>query len=99
VVRTICRIVDELRPELPFGPSHELIRFVKDRPGHDLRYAIDSSKLQLELGWRPTVSFEEGIAKTVHWYRDRENSLADDVPEVVVERDEDQSKWLRAAAN
>ena len=52
----------------PEGTSAKLITFVTDRAGHDLRYAIDSSKLQRELGWRPSVTFEEGLEKTVDWY-------------------------------
>jgi dTDP-glucose 4,6-dehydratase len=52
----------------PEGSSEKLITFVKDRAGHDLRYAIDSSKLQQELGWQPSLQFEEGIEKTVEWY-------------------------------
>jgi dTDP-glucose 4,6-dehydratase len=68
VVRTICRIVDELRPDLPHHPCSALITFVKDRPGHDRRYAIDASKIRRELGWRPRFDFEEGIRLTVRWY-------------------------------
>ena len=68
VVKTICALLDERAP-LPGGRAHEsLIEFVKDRPGHDRRYAIDSSKLQRELGWQPAESFETGIARTVDWY-------------------------------
>jgi len=68
VVKTICRLLDSLRP-LSDGQKHEsLITYVKDRPGHDRRYAIDSSKLQRELGWRPSQTFESGIAQTVDWY-------------------------------
>ncbi|GAP65019.1 dTDP-glucose 4,6-dehydratase RfbB [Mizugakiibacter sediminis] len=68
VVKTICALLDERRP-LAGGRRHEsLITYVKDRPGHDRRYAIDASKLQRELGWRPTQSFESGIARTVDWY-------------------------------
>lgn len=68
VVKTICGLLDSLRP-LPDGRKHEsLITYVKDRPGHDRRYAIDSSKLQRELGWRPSQTFESGIAQTVDWY-------------------------------
>ena len=52
----------------PQGTSEQLITFVKDRAGHDLRYAIDSTKLQRELGWKPSLQFEEGLAKTVDWY-------------------------------
>ncbi len=66
VVRTICRILDRLHPQ---GRPHErLITFVADRPGHDLRYAIDAGKIQRELGWRPEETFESGIEKTVRWY-------------------------------
>jgi dTDP-glucose 4,6-dehydratase len=68
VVRAICRLLDERRP-LPDGQRYESrIRFVRDRPGHDRRYAIDASKLKTELGWRPTETFESGLAKTVDWY-------------------------------
>ncbi|MFK2918463.1 dTDP-glucose 4,6-dehydratase [Dyella koreensis] len=68
VVRTICALLDARSP-LPGGQKREtLITFVKDRPGHDRRYAIDSSKLQDELGWRPSQTFETGIAHTVDWY-------------------------------
>lgn len=69
VVRQICTLLDRLRPT---GASHhELISFVKDRPGHDLRYAIDATKLEGELGWRANETFETGIEKTVRWYMDR----------------------------
>lgn len=68
VVKTICALLDAKRP-LPDGHKHEsLITYVKDRPGHDRRYAIDSSKLQRELGWQPSHSFESGIEATVDWY-------------------------------
>lgn len=70
VVKTICQILDELKPQLN-GQSYEsLITFVKDRPGHDLRYAIDASKIERELRWKPQESFETGIRKTVQWYLD-----------------------------
>lgn len=75
VVQTVCRILDELRPLTGAdGLSHyeELITYVKDRPGHDLRYAIDPSKLMNQLGWRPEENFESGIRKTVQWYLDNE---------------------------
>ena len=71
VVETICSILDGLRPR-PGGPYSGLIRFVADRPGHDMRYAIDPSKLMNELGWRPKENFESGIRKTVRWYLDNE---------------------------
>jgi dTDP-glucose 4,6-dehydratase len=68
VVHAICDLVDDRLGVSAEGPRRRLIEFVTDRPGHDLRYAIDSSKLQSELGWRPTVTFEEGLARTVDWY-------------------------------
>ena len=67
IVRGICRLLDELRPD-PAGPRERLITFVKDRPGHDRRYAIDATKLCTELGWRPQETFETGLRKTVEWY-------------------------------
>jgi dTDP-glucose 4,6-dehydratase len=67
IVQTICDIVDEMAATS--GPSRrELITFVKDRPGHDRRYAMDATKIEHELGWRPKETFETGIHKTVHWY-------------------------------
>ncbi|OYQ72538.1 dTDP-glucose 4,6-dehydratase [Wohlfahrtiimonas sp. G9077] len=68
VVKTICRILDELKPRNDGKHYADLITFVKDRPGHDLRYAIDASKIQRELGWVPKETFESGIRKTVEWY-------------------------------
>ncbi|MEQ1311483.1 dTDP-glucose 4,6-dehydratase [Acinetobacter sp. XH1639] len=68
VVKTICRILDQLRPQNNAQPYENLITFVKDRPGHDLRYAIDASKIENELGWKPLETFETGIRKTVEWY-------------------------------
>jgi dTDP-glucose 4,6-dehydratase len=68
VVKTLCRLLDESSPEDPVIPHEELIQFVSDRPGHDLRYAIDASKIEAELGWRPRESFESGLRKTVEWY-------------------------------
>lgn len=70
VVRTICAILDELQPQANGQPYEALISFVKDRPGHDLRYAIDASKMANELNWTPEESFESGIRKTVKWYLD-----------------------------
>lgn len=68
VVRMICDFLDEMKLEPDIGPRRELIRFVKDRPGHDLRYAMDFSKLERELGWAPQESFESGLIKTITWY-------------------------------
>jgi dTDP-glucose 4,6-dehydratase len=70
VVQTICRALDELAPRADGEPYEKLLVFVRDRPGHDRRYAIDSSKLQRELGWKPRETFESGIRKTVRWYLD-----------------------------
>lgn len=70
VVRTICSLLEELVPNKPQGVYRyeDLITYVKDRPGHDLRYAIDASKIARELGWKPQESFESGMRKTVEWY-------------------------------
>ena len=68
VVRTICALVDELAPNEKIGPREKLITFVTDRPGHDLRYAIDASRIERELGWAPRETFETGLRKTVQWY-------------------------------
>lgn len=75
LIRLLCNIMDRKlgRPE---GESEKLITFVKDRAGHDLRYAIDATKLETELGWKPSVQFEEGLEKTVAWYLDNEEWLA-----------------------
>ena len=67
VVRLLCQIADQKLGQ-PKGTSEQLITFVKDRPGHDLRYAIDASKISRELGWKPTVLFKEGLSKTLDWY-------------------------------
>jgi dTDP-glucose 4,6-dehydratase len=73
VVRTVCRILGELKPGRDYS---ELIGFVKDRAGHDRRYAIDAGKIGMELGWSPAESFESGLARTVRWYLDNEAWLA-----------------------
>ncbi|HWL55329.1 MAG TPA: dTDP-glucose 4,6-dehydratase [Paracoccus sp. (in: a-proteobacteria)] len=70
LVRTICAHMDRLRPES--APHDRLITFVSDRPGHDRRYAIDPTRIRTELGWRPSVTVEEGLAKTVEWYLENE---------------------------
>lgn len=72
VVNTLCALLDQRRPRADGQPRASQIRFVKDRPGHDQRYAIDSSKLQTELGWRPQVDFDSGMARTVDWYLDNQ---------------------------
>ena len=69
-VQAICQLVDRLRPELPHAPCESLIEHVKDRPGHDRRYAIDNTKICSELGWSPQEDFATGLEKTVRWYLD-----------------------------
>lgn len=68
VVETVCDLVDEMRPDASIGPRRKLIKFVTDRPGHDRRYAIDARKIARELGWQPSVKFEQGLRNTVEWY-------------------------------
>ncbi|RLD71609.1 MAG: dTDP-glucose 4,6-dehydratase, partial [Bacteroidetes bacterium] len=74
LIKVLCKVMDKKlgRPE---GTSEKLITYVTDRAGHDLRYAIDSSKLQQELGWKPSLQFEEGIEKTVDWYLENQEWL------------------------
>ena len=74
VVNTLCELLEELHPEKPAGVDSykDLITYVKDRPGHDLRYAIDASKIAHELGWKPVETFESGLRKTVQWYLDNQ---------------------------
>ncbi|MEJ2286669.1 MAG: GDP-mannose 4,6-dehydratase [Desulfobacterales bacterium] len=73
LVNSICDLIDDMVPCTGKSARRELIAFVEDRPGHDLRYAIDSSKLQKELGWEPDESFESGIRKTIQWYLDNQS--------------------------
>ncbi|MAE90712.1 MAG: dTDP-glucose 4,6-dehydratase, partial [Pelagibaca sp.] len=70
VVKTVCALLEDLAPEKPEGVAkyEDLITFVKDRPGHDVRYAIDASKIEKELGWTPEETFDSGLKKTVEWY-------------------------------
>ena len=75
IVLTVCRLLDEMRPD-PAGPYARLITHVKDRPGHDRRYAIDARKIERELGWRPAETFDSGIRKTVRWYLDNADWVA-----------------------
>jgi len=76
IVHTVCALLDELRPD-PAGSYRRLITHVADRPGHDRRYAIDARKIERELGWRPAETFETGIRKTVQWYLDHPDWVAD----------------------
>jgi len=73
VVTAICGLMDNMLPDSPYRPHHNLIALVPDRPGHDLRYAIDAAKLRNELGWVPMESFESGLEKTVRWYLNNRN--------------------------
>lgn len=68
IVHTVCALLDELQPKTGGGSYREQVTFVKDRPGHDRRYAIDARKIERELGWKPAETFETGIRKTVQWY-------------------------------
>lgn len=70
VVRAICELLDDLHPAQTGKSYADAIEFVEDRPGHDFRYAIDASKIERELGWRPAETFESGLRKTVRWYLD-----------------------------
>lgn len=74
LVKLLCQIMDQ-KLGRENGTSQNLITYVKDRPGHDLRYAIDASKINKELGWKPSVTFEEGLEKTINWYLDNEDWL------------------------
>ncbi|HJW03923.1 MAG TPA: dTDP-glucose 4,6-dehydratase [Azospira sp.] len=76
VVRTLCTILDEEQPRADSKPYADQITYVKDRPGHDRRYAIDARKLERELGWKPAETFETGIRKTVRWYLDNQEWVA-----------------------
>lgn len=76
IVELICDLVDELKPDLG-GDSRRLMTFVKDRPGHDRRYAIDAGKIERELGWRPAYTFERGIRETVRWYVEHQDWIAE----------------------
>jgi dTDP-glucose 4,6-dehydratase len=74
VVETLCNLVDEIARPLPTRRSRrELISFVADRPGHDLRYAMDATKIRRDLGWRPKETFESGLRRTVQWYLEHED--------------------------
>ena len=75
IVQAVCALLDELRPD-PAGPYARLVTHVKDRPGHDRRYAIDARKIERELGWRPAETFATGIRKTVQWYLDHADWVA-----------------------
>ena len=71
VVETICQLLDELQPSRK--PHQQLINLIRDRPGHDRRYAIDPSRIETELGWQPRYRFEEGLEDTVRWYLEHQD--------------------------
>lgn len=75
LVKLLCGLMDD-KLQRPMGASEKLITYVKDRPGHDLRYAIDASKINKDLGWKPSVTFEEGLEKTIDWYLNNKTWLA-----------------------
>jgi dTDP-glucose 4,6-dehydratase len=77
IVGVICELLDELRPSDPAVPHSKLVTFVKDRPGHDRRYAMDTRKIERELNWHPLETFESGIRKTVRWYLEHEDWVRD----------------------
>jgi dTDP-glucose 4,6-dehydratase len=76
IVHTVCALLDELRPRVDGKSYSEQITFVTDRPGHDRRYAVDASKVERKLGWRPAETFDTGIRKTVQWYLDNPGWVA-----------------------
>ncbi len=77
IIGAVCQLLDELRPGDPAVPHNQLVTFVKDRPGHDRRYAMDTRKIESELGWTPQETFESGIRKTVYWYLEHEDWVRD----------------------
>ena len=89
VIRTICAILDELCPDSSFCPHASLITFVRDRPGHDRRYAMDSSKIENELGWKPRHSLGSGLRQTVNWYLDHPTWAA------AIQQRGDYQDWLK----
>jgi dTDP-glucose 4,6-dehydratase len=77
IIAAVCELLDRMRPNDPVVPHNKLVTFVKDRPGHDRRYAMDTRKIERELGWQPQETFESGIAKTVRWYLEHEDWVRD----------------------
>jgi dTDP-glucose 4,6-dehydratase len=73
LVEMLCKLMDEMAPHLPVRPAQQLITFVKDRPGHDRRYAIDATKIRVQLGWTPAETIEGGLRRTVQWYLNHQN--------------------------
>ncbi|MGA3088227.1 MAG: dTDP-glucose 4,6-dehydratase [Terriglobales bacterium] len=77
IIARVCQLLDELRPDDPAVPHHSLVTFVKDRPGHDRRYAMDTRKIESELDWQPQETFETGMDKTVRWYLEHQDWVRD----------------------
>ena len=88
IVETICDILDEVRPRENGSSYHNLIQFVKDRPGHDRRYAMDAGKIQQELGWRPRHSLTEGLRDTIDWYVSHSEWVA------AIRKQQDYQSWV-----
>jgi len=88
IVKTICTVMDELLPDSPFSPHASLLKYVQDRPGHDRRYAMDISKIQSELGWQPRQSLQSGLTKTVRWYLDNSEWIAN------IHKRDDYKTWM-----
>jgi len=77
IVDAVCQLLDELSPHDSVVPHNKLVTFVKDRPGHDRRYAMDTRKIERELNWRPQETFESGLRKTVSWYLEHDEWVRD----------------------
>ena len=88
VVQTLCEILDELRPGSPHVPHSSLIQYVKDRPGHDRRYAMDGSKIKKELGWQPQYSLSQGLIQTVTWYLEHSEWIE------AIQKEKDYQGWI-----
>jgi dTDP-glucose 4,6-dehydratase len=88
IVDSICEILDELKPASSYRPHANLIKSVADRPGHDRRYAMNTNKIKLELGWQPKHDLREGLLKTVHWYLEHDDWIQ------AISRQKDYQSWL-----
>ena len=88
IVETICDVLDELRPDSEFGSHRELISFVKDRPGHDRRYAMDIEKINRKLGWQPRHSLKDGLQETIEWYLGQEDWIS------AIRKQQEYQSWL-----
>jgi dTDP-glucose 4,6-dehydratase len=88
IVRTICKILDEILPEAVHKPHEKLIQFVADRPGHDRRYAMNVGKIERELGWKPRQSLQSGLRVTIQWYLDHPDWIQ------AIRQRKDYQQWL-----